>query len=73
MPAPEHPYVLLPPLHSKNNNNTLQRRPFPSEMFRPSKPEDWEHYREPIATLYNTMKLKDVMLEMQVKYNFKAT
>jgi hypothetical protein len=44
-------------------------------MFRPSKPEDWEPYREIIAHLYNTMnmKLKDVMTEMQLTYNFKAT
>lgn len=44
-------------------------------VFRPSKPEDWEPYREIIAHLYNTMnmKLKDVMTEMQLTYNFKAT
>ncbi|KAK4126635.1 hypothetical protein N657DRAFT_568007 [Parathielavia appendiculata] len=44
-------------------------------MYRPSKPEDWEPHRETIAHLYNTMnmKLKDVMSEMQVTYNFKAT
>ncbi|KAJ4300168.1 hypothetical protein N0V88_002837 [Collariella sp. IMI 366227] len=43
--------------------------------FRPSKPEDWEPYREVIAHLYNTMnmKLKDVMTEMEVTYSFKAT
>ncbi|GAB1319134.1 Clr5 domain-containing protein [Madurella fahalii] len=42
-------------------------------MFRPAKAEDWEPYRDIIAHLYNTMKLKDVMTEMQVTYNFKAT
>jgi len=43
--------------------------------YRPSKPEDWEPYRDIIAHLYNTlnMKLKDVMTEMQVTYGFKAT
>jgi len=43
--------------------------------YRPSSPEDWEPYRDIIAHLYNTMnmKLKDVMSEMQVTYNFKAT
>lgn len=43
--------------------------------YRPSKPEDWEPYRDIIAHLYNTMnmKLKDVMSEMQATYNFKAT
>ncbi|KAK3390815.1 Clr5 domain-containing protein [Podospora didyma] len=42
-------------------------------MFRPNKPEDWEPYRELIANLYNEMKLKDVMTEMQMVYHFKAT
>lgn len=44
-------------------------------VFRPTKPEDWEPYHDIIAHLYNTMnmKLKDVMTEMQVSYNFKAT
>jgi len=42
-------------------------------MFRPTKPEDWEPYRAMIAHLYNTMKLKDVMTEMEVQYSFKAT
>jgi hypothetical protein len=43
--------------------------------FRPSRPEDWEPYRQTIAHMYNTlnMKLKDVMAEMQVLYGFKAT
>ncbi|KAK4146100.1 uncharacterized protein C8A04DRAFT_35364 [Dichotomopilus funicola] len=43
--------------------------------YRPSKPEDWEPYRDTIAHLYNTMnmKLKDVMSEMEATYNFKAT
>ncbi|KAK4663040.1 hypothetical protein QC763_600850 [Podospora pseudopauciseta] len=41
--------------------------------FRPSRAEDWEPYRDIIAHLYNTMKLKDVMTEMQMTYNFKAT
>ncbi|KAK0745009.1 Clr5 domain-containing protein [Apiosordaria backusii] len=41
--------------------------------FRPSRAEDWEPYRDIIAHLYNTMKLKDVMTEMQMIYNFKAT
>ncbi|KAK3306848.1 Clr5 domain-containing protein [Chaetomium strumarium] len=47
----------------------------PATMIRPSKPEDWEPFREIIAHLYNTMnmKLKDVMTEMQLTYNFKAT
>ncbi|KAK0636507.1 Clr5 domain-containing protein [Bombardia bombarda] len=42
-------------------------------MFRPTKPEDWEPYRDVIAHLYNTMKLKDVMTEMQARHHFKAT
>ncbi|KAK3379243.1 Clr5 domain-containing protein [Lasiosphaeria ovina] len=42
-------------------------------MFRPTKPEDWEPYRDLIAHLYNEMKLKDVMTEMQVVHRFKAT
>jgi hypothetical protein len=47
----------------------------PVTMYRPSKPEDWEPCRDIIAHLYNTMnmKLKDVMTEMEVTYNFKAT
>ncbi|KAL2189920.1 hypothetical protein L209DRAFT_749867 [Thermothelomyces heterothallicus CBS 203.75] len=49
--------------------------PPPAACYRPSKPEDWEPYRDIIAHLYNTlnMKLKDVMSEMQLTYNFKAT
>ncbi|KAK3938805.1 Clr5 domain-containing protein [Diplogelasinospora grovesii] len=43
------------------------------QMFRPSKPEDWEPYRDVIAHLYTTMKLKDVMVEMQTRHQFKAT
>jgi len=44
-------------------------------MIRPTKPEDWEPYREIIAEMYNTlnMRLKDVMTQMQIAYNFKAT
>ncbi len=42
-------------------------------MIRPSKPEDWEPYREIIGELYTSMKLKDVMTEMQLSYHFKAT
>lgn len=44
-------------------------------VFRPSKPEDWEPYREIIANYYNAMnmKLKDVMTQMEVTYGFKAT
>jgi len=42
-------------------------------MVRPSRAEDWEPYRDIIAHLYNTMKLKDVMTEMQMTYSFKAT
>ncbi|KAK4035131.1 hypothetical protein C8A01DRAFT_38405 [Parachaetomium inaequale] len=50
------------------------QQPVPA-AYRPSKPEDWEPYRDIIAHLYNTMnmKLKDVMSEMQMTYNFKAT
>ena len=50
------------------------QQPVPA-AYRPSKPEDWEPYRDIIAHLYNTMnmKLKDVMSEMQGTYNFKAT
>ena len=48
-------------------------RPAEPSMFRPTKAEDWEPYRDTIAHLYNTMKLKDVMAEMQAAYQFKAT
>ncbi|KAK1774418.1 Clr5 domain-containing protein [Copromyces sp. CBS 386.78] len=41
--------------------------------FRPTRPEDWEPYRDLIAHLYTTMKLKDVMNEMHSRHNFKAT
>ncbi len=43
--------------------------------FRPSRAEDWEPYRQTIAHMYNTlnMKLKDVMAQMLVMYNFRAT
>jgi hypothetical protein len=44
-------------------------------MSRPSKPEDWEQWRETIAHLYVTMNmtLNDVMTEMVNTYGFKAT
>ncbi|KAK3502969.1 Clr5 domain-containing protein [Neurospora crassa] len=42
-------------------------------VFRPTRPEDWEPYRDLIAHLYTTMKLKDVMNEMHTRHNFKAT
>jgi hypothetical protein len=72
---PEHPYILPPPIPTTRNksNSSLPHRHIDPKMFRPSKPEDWEQYREVIANLYNSMKLKDVMTEMQVSYNFKAT
>ena len=56
-------------------DQSAQQQPLPVAAYRPSKPEDWEPYRDIIAHLYNTMnmKLKDVMTEMQVTYNFKAT
>lgn len=41
--------------------------------IRPSKAEDWEPYRDIIAELYRTKKLKDVMEEMEAVYYFKAT
>ena len=44
-----------------------------SSYLRPSKAEDWEPYREIIAELYRTKKLKDVMDEMEKVYFFKAT
>lgn len=51
------------------------QQPGSAAMYRPSRPEDWEPYRDIIAHLYNTMnmKLKDVMNEMQITYSFKAT
>ena len=42
-------------------------------MYRPSRPEDWEAYRDVISHLYSTKKLKDVMKEMERQYYFKAT
>ena len=42
-------------------------------MFRPSRPDDWEAYRETITHLYSVMKLKDVMKEMETQHYFKAT
>ncbi|KAK3688342.1 Clr5 domain-containing protein [Podospora appendiculata] len=42
-------------------------------MFRPTKPEDWEPYRDIIGDLYTMMKLKEVMAEMQIRHHFKAT
>ena len=44
-----------------------------SSYLRPTKAEDWEPYREIIAELYRTKKLKDVMEEMETVYFFKAT
>ncbi|KAH8894248.1 hypothetical protein GQ53DRAFT_744989 [Thozetella sp. PMI_491] len=42
-------------------------------MFRPTRPEDWEAYRDAITHLYSSMKLKDVMKEMENQHYFKAT
>jgi len=44
-------------------------------MFRPTKSDDWEPYREVIRDLYHTqaLKLKDVMATMQTQHGFKAT
>ena len=42
-------------------------------MFRPSRPEDWEGYRDVITDLYGSKKLKDVMKDMERHYYFKAT
>jgi hypothetical protein len=44
-----------------------------SSTVRPSKSEDWEPYRDIITDMYSSMKLKDVMSEMQRSYAFKAT
>jgi len=41
--------------------------------IRPTKAEDWEPYRQIIADLYATKKLKEVMEEMETVYYFKAT
>lgn len=43
------------------------------KMFRPTKEEDWERFKEPIFDLYMTMTLKEVMVEMQATHGFKAT
>lgn len=55
-------------------NSLAANHPPPTNiMFRPTKPEDWEPYRELIGHLYTYMKLKDVMTEMQDQHHFKAT
>jgi hypothetical protein len=41
--------------------------------LRPTKPEDWEPYRELIAELYRDKKLKEVMEVMETEHGFKAT
>jgi hypothetical protein len=66
------PTCLMDPYYAYGQS---AQQPVAVAMYRPSKPEDWEPYRDIIAHLYNTMnmKLKDVMTEMQVSYNFKAT
>lgn len=58
------------PMPAQQAQYQVQSEPI---MVRPSRAEDWEPYRDIIAHLYNTMKLKDVMTEMQMTYNFKAT
>ncbi|KAL1877859.1 hypothetical protein VTK73DRAFT_8386 [Phialemonium thermophilum] len=42
-------------------------------MVRPTEPEDWEPYRTVISDLYERLKLRDVMKEMERVYSFKAT
>ncbi|KAL2267071.1 hypothetical protein VTJ83DRAFT_4348 [Remersonia thermophila] len=51
------------------------QQPAQPATYRPTKPEDWEPYRDLIAHFYITlnMKLKDVMVEMETSYGFKAT
>lgn len=44
-----------------------------SQMIRPSSPNDWEPYKEAITQLYEEVRLKDVIKEMERSYNFKAT
>ncbi len=44
-----------------------------SSYIRPQKAEDWEPFRDIIAELYRTKKLKEVMEEMETVYYFKAT
>jgi hypothetical protein len=72
-----HTPIIMDPYYAYGQSAYGQssQQPVQAAMYRPSKPEDWEPYRDIIAHLYNTMnmKLKDVMTEMQVTYNFKAT
>ncbi|KLU85420.1 hypothetical protein MAPG_04446 [Magnaporthiopsis poae ATCC 64411] len=44
-----------------------------NQYIRPSRPEDWEPYRDTIEALYKENKLKDVMDTMEATYAFKAT
>ncbi|KAL2255609.1 hypothetical protein VTK26DRAFT_3020 [Humicola hyalothermophila] len=61
--------------HAQHQTQYQAQQQTHSVAFRPSRPEDWEPYREVIANYYNTMnmKLKDVMFQMEVTYGFKAT
>jgi hypothetical protein len=43
------------------------------QFVRPESSSDWEPYREIISQLYEEIRLKDVIVEMERSYNFKAT
>ncbi|KAK1755887.1 Clr5 domain-containing protein [Echria macrotheca] len=64
-PIPPHPF--------RYPSQSIRHAKYQLKMIRPTKPEDWERWRDIIAHLYNTMKLKEVMAEMESKYKFKAT
>jgi len=42
-------------------------------FVRPEIATDWEPYKDAITELYKTLKLRDVMVQMETGHAFKAT
>ena len=42
-------------------------------FVRPEIAADWEPYKDAITELYKTLKLRDVMVQMETGHAFKAT
>ncbi|RKU48907.1 hypothetical protein DL546_008856 [Coniochaeta pulveracea] len=55
------------------SSSSTATTPGRARMVRPASSSDWEPYREVISQLYEEIRLKDVIIEMERSYNFKAT
>jgi hypothetical protein len=55
------------------SSSSTTKTPGRAQFVRPTSSSDWEPYREVISQLYEEIRLKDVILEMERTYSFKAT